>query len=138
MGRYVYEWADPGAMPISTDHSVTRRTPGSHFWVEAYQRALERHGGDPQIGRKLYGYFPAAGIPDPTITLAQRADSIGEVKTLPYSTVEATAEAIVQEGIAIVAEVASALASLADFAEDSGSLCGSPRVFQAWSRRPSG
>jgi hypothetical protein len=46
-----------------------------------------------------------------------------------------TAEAIVHEGIATAEEVEVALASLADFAEDPASLCGSPRVFQAWSRR---
>ena len=109
--------------------------PGFAFWVDAYQRVLERHGGDPQLGRKLHRLFPAAGIPEPAITLAQRTDSTGENKTLPYSTVSATAEAIVHEGIATAEEVEAALANLADFAEDPASLCGSPRVFQAWSRR---
>lgn len=76
--------------------------------------------------------LPAAGIADPAVTVVQRADS---TKTLPYSTVLATAEAIVHEGIVTGEEVEVALATLADFAEDPASLCGSPRVFQAWSRR---
>ena len=79
--------------------------PGFAFWVDAYKRVLERHGGDPQLGRKLHRLFPAAGIPEPAITLAQRTDSTGENKTLPYSTVSATAEAIVHEGIATAEEL---------------------------------
>lgn len=109
---------------------------GFAFWVEAYQRVLERHGGDPLCGRKLHRHFPAAGIPAPEFSVAQRVDVVGEAKTLPYSTVEATAEAIIREGIASADEVAAALASLAEFAADPGSACGSPRNFQAWSRRP--
>ena len=64
---------------------------------------------------------PHRRIADPAVTVVQRADSTGDTKTLPYSTVLATAEAIVHEGIAT--------------AEDPASLCGSRRVFQAWSRR---
>lgn len=109
---------------------------GFAFWVEAYQRVLERHGGDPLSGRKLYRRFREAGIPAPELTVVQRADVTGEAKTLPHSTVEATAEAIIREGIASAGQVRAALASLADFAADPGSVCGSPRIFQAWSRRP--
>jgi ubiquinone/menaquinone biosynthesis C-methylase UbiE len=108
---------------------------GFAFWVEAYQRVLERHGGDPLSGRKLHRHFRAAGIPAPELTVVQRADVTGEAKTLPHSTVEATAEAIVREGIASAGQVSAALASLADFAADAGSVSGSPRLFQAWARR---
>ncbi|PZS29025.1 MAG: hypothetical protein DLM59_13565 [Pseudonocardiales bacterium] len=60
----------------------------------------------------------------------------GEAKTIPYRTIDATAEAIIREGIASADEVAEALQALSDFAADPGYLCGSPRNFQAWSRRP--
>ncbi len=108
---------------------------GFAFWVDAYQRVLERSGGDPLLGRKLHRYFREAGIPAPALTVVQRADVTGEAKTLPHSTVQATAEAIMREGIASAEQVNAALASLADFAADPGSVCGSPRIFQAWSRR---
>ncbi len=108
---------------------------GFEFWVEAYQRVLERHGGDPLAGRKLRRYFSAAGIPTPALTVVQRADVEGEAKMIPHSTVEATADAIIEEGIASVEQVRAALASLIDFAADTESVCGSPRIFQAWSRR---
>jgi ubiquinone/menaquinone biosynthesis C-methylase UbiE len=108
---------------------------GFAFWVEAYQRVLKAHGGDPLSGRKLHRRFRDAGIPAPELTVVQRADVTGEAKTLPHSTVEATAEAIIQAGIASAGQLRAALASLADFAVDPGSVCGSPRIFQAWSRR---
>jgi ubiquinone/menaquinone biosynthesis C-methylase UbiE len=110
---------------------------GFDFWVEAYQRVLERRGGDPLTGRKLHRYFRGAGIPEPDVAVVQRVDRIGEAKTLPYSTVDATADAIVGEGVATAAEVQTALESLAEFGADPHSLCGSPRVFQAWVRRTS-
>jgi SAM-dependent methyltransferase len=108
---------------------------GFHFWVNVYQRVLERHGGDPLSGRKLHRRFTEAGIPTPDLDVVQRVHRTGEAKTLPYSTIDATADAIVREGIASADEVAAALASLQEFAVDPRYLSGSPRLFQAWSRR---
>ena len=109
---------------------------GHAFWVEAYQRVLERHGGDPRSGRKLHQRFFDAGIPDPELAVVQRIHRTGEAKMLPHSTVEATADAIVNEGLATAEEVRAALASLVDYAADPRTIVGSPRTFQAWSRRP--
>jgi ubiquinone/menaquinone biosynthesis C-methylase UbiE len=108
---------------------------GHAFWVEAYQRVLERHGGDPLSGRKLHRRFFEAGIPDPELSVVQRVHRTGEAKMLPHSTVEATADAIVSEGIATAEEVRAAQESLADYAADPRTIIGSPRTFQAWSRR---
>lgn len=111
------------------------RNDGYAFWARAYPGVLERHGGDPAIGRKLYEYFLAAGIPRPTVRLVQRADVDEEAKTLPLLTIEATAESMVAEGIATSDEVDAARASLAKFANDPGTLGVGPHVFQLWSRR---
>ncbi len=108
---------------------------GFAFWVEAYQRVLERHGGDPLMGRKLHRYFTDAGIPEPSVGVVQNVHRTGEAKMLPHSTVEATAEAIVAEGVATAEQVREALEGLAEFGADTQSLCGSPRVFQVWTRR---
>src|SRR5450432_4130581 len=108
---------------------------GFDFWVEAYQSVLERHGGDPRSGRKLHRRFFEAGIPDPELSVVQRVHRTGEAKMLPHSTVEATADAIVSEGIATAEEVRAALESLVDYAADPHTVVGSPRTFQAWSRR---
>ena len=109
---------------------------GFQFWVESYQRVLELHGGDPLTGRKLPRLFREAGVPAPDLRVVQRADLTGEAKTLPYSTVEATADAITGQGVASAEEVQQALDALAAFAEDTTSVCGSPRLFQAWTRKP--
>lgn len=110
---------------------------GFAFWARAYPSVLESHGGDPAIGRKLYEYFLNAQIPRPSIRLVQRADVDGEAKTLPLLTIEATADAIVAEGIASEDEVNAACASLAEFTNDPGTVVVGPRVFQLWSRRES-
>ena len=111
---------------------------GFAFWVEAYQRVLERHGGDPVTGRKLHRLFTEAGIPQPSVDVVQHVHRTGEAKMLPYSTIEATGDAIVQEGVATAEQLSAALDSLAEFGADTHSLCGSPRVFQAWTRRIEG
>jgi hypothetical protein len=67
--------------------------------------------------------------------VVQRVDRTGEAKTLPCLTLEATADAVVNEGIATAEEVRAAVESLAEFATDPRTLAGSPRTFQAWSRR---
>jgi len=108
---------------------------GFAFWVEAYQRVLERHGGDPLMGRKLHRRFTEAGIPEPAVAVVQHVHRTGEAKMLPYSTVEATGDAIVEEGLATAEQLRAALESLAEFGADTHSLCGSPRVFQVWTRR---
>jgi SAM-dependent methyltransferase len=109
---------------------------GFDFCVTRYMRVLEKHGGDPLSGRKLAARFAEAGIGVPELTVVQRADLAGEAKSLPFSTVDATGEAMVAEGVATEAELAAALASLAVLADDGTTLFGSPRVFQAWVRKP--
>ncbi len=107
------------------------------FWVQAYQRVLSSSGGDPLMGRKLHRLFTAADIPAPTVTVVQRADVTGEAKTLPHSTIDLTADAIVANGIATRDEVDAALKGLLELAADPGTIFGSPRIFQAWAgRRP--
>jgi ubiquinone/menaquinone biosynthesis C-methylase UbiE len=101
-----------------------------------YREALIRRGGDPEIGRRLARHLTAAGVPGVTITVVQRVDRDGDVKPLTHSTLEATADAIVDEGIATRAQVAEALAGLAVATTDSETLIGLPRTFQAWARKP--
>jgi hypothetical protein len=52
------------------------------------------------------------------------------------STLEATADAIVEEGLASIDEVSAAVADLAAFTADQATVVGDPRVFQLWSSRP--
>lgn len=93
--------------------------------------------GDPLSGRKLVARFAEAGIPTPELTVAQRADLAEEGRTLPMLTVEATADAMIDAAVASREEITLALEQLRVFAADQTILCGSPRIFQAWTRRSS-
>jgi ubiquinone/menaquinone biosynthesis C-methylase UbiE len=108
---------------------------GFDFFLRAYRQVIQRRGGDHAMGRKLYGCLLAAGIPDPQVAVVQPVSTEGEAKTLPWSTLEATAEAIVSEHVASADEVAVALSSLQQFTADPRTLISGPRVFQLWSRR---
>ena len=67
--------------------------------------------------------------------MVQRVHQTGEAKTLPHSTVEATADAIVAEGRRDGGSSSAAHGEPRQFGADPNSLCGSPRVFQVWTRR---
>jgi len=108
---------------------------GFDFFLRAYRQVIQRRGGDHAMGRKLYGFFLAAGIPDPRVAVVQPVSTQGEAKTLAWSTLEATAGSIVSEHVASADEVAAALDDLQHFTADPLTLISGPRVFQLWSRR---
>lgn len=100
-----------------------------------YRAVVERRGGDPTVGRKMFGLFLQAGIPRPEIRLVQAVHSEGEAKTLATLTLEAVADAVVEEGIATAEEVDATLAGLEAFVADPETLVAQPRIFQVWRRR---
>ena len=108
---------------------------GFDFFVRAYAEVVRRRGGDHATGRKLYQYFLEAGIPAPQVALVQSVSVSGESKELAWSTLDATSEAILSEGVATSDELAAALASLRQFTDDGTTLIARPRVFQLWSAR---
>jgi ubiquinone/menaquinone biosynthesis C-methylase UbiE len=108
---------------------------GFDFFVRAYAEVIRRRGGDHAAGRKLYRYFLEAGIPVPRVALVQSVFVSGEGKELAWSTLDATSEVILSEGVASSEELATALASLRQFTDDDTTLIARPRVFQLWSAR---
>ena len=108
---------------------------GYEAFADLYRRVLVAHGGDPTVGRKLYRYSLAVGIPSPESRLVQDAHTSGEGKSLPLLTLEATADAIRDAGLATDDELDAALTSLAAFTDDPATLVSGPRVFQVWGRR---
>ena len=106
---------------------------GFDLFLYAYRRLLQRRGGDHAIGRKLYRYswrrdWRTAGDAGPAG--APRGSQDARVSTL-----EATADAILEEGVATRDQLTAALAVLAGSPTiRATSLCGQ-RVFQLWSRR---
>ena len=108
---------------------------GFDFFVRAYAEVIRRRGGDHASGRKLYRYFLDAGIPAPRVALVQSVVVSGEEKELAWSTLDATSEAILSEGVATSGEMAAALASLRQFTDDDTTLIARPRIFQLWAAR---
>jgi len=107
---------------------------GFDLFLNAYRQVLGRRGGDHATGRKLYRSFLAAGIPQPEVRLVQPVHR-GEAKALAWTTLDATADAIISEGIATKDQITAALESLRRFTDDPSTLICGPRVFQLWSRR---
>jgi hypothetical protein len=62
-------------------------------------------------------------------------DATGDTKWLTHSTLAATEEAIISEGIATADEVTTVLAALADATADPATIIGLPRTFQVWAKR---
>jgi len=108
---------------------------GFAFYAAMYPRVCALNGGDPAVGRKLYRYFGDAGIPAPELRMHQSAGTDGDLKDLAVSTLDASAEAIADAGLATPDEVAAALADLTAFAARPDTVVGDPRLFQVWAVR---
>jgi ubiquinone/menaquinone biosynthesis C-methylase UbiE len=100
-----------------------------------YRALVDRRGGDPVAGRRMFRRFLEADIPRPSVRLVQRVDTEGEAKTLFVLTFRAIATAVVDEGIATDEEVDSTLAGVEAFVDDPDTLVAQPRIFQLWRRR---
>ncbi len=138
--RRMFEAARPGGTVVVEDVDFDGwccdpPNAGFEFFLRTYSEVTARRGGDHAVGRKLLRYFRAAGIPEPIIHVVQPVYSGGPGKTLALSTLDATAEAILSEGIASEAELRDALASLAQFTNEPQTLISGPRIFQLWARR---
>lgn len=138
--RRMWTAARPGGVLIVEDADFDGwdchpTNEGFAFFLRIYAQVIARRGGDHATGRKLYGYFLDAGISDPQVSLVSPLYLAGEAKTLALSTLEATGEAIVAEGIASEDELTTALEDLAAFTADPRSLIVGPRIFQLWARR---
>jgi ubiquinone/menaquinone biosynthesis C-methylase UbiE len=103
---------------------------GFDFFLRSYAEVIQRRGGDHAIGRKLYDYFLSAGIPAPQLALSQPVWTAGDGKTLAWSTLAMSADAIVTEGVASMADVTTALATLQRFTAAPQTLISGLRVFQ--------
>ena len=110
--------------------------PGLDFLRERYIKLLEHRGTDPRIGRRLFRQSVQLGIPDPQVASVNPLYIQGEVKILPRLTLEATADAMIAEGIATKEETESARASLEGLVNDPHSLITGPKFFQLYARKP--
>jgi ubiquinone/menaquinone biosynthesis C-methylase UbiE len=128
-GTIAVEDADFDGLFCDPDNS------GFAFYAAMYPRVCALNGGDPVVGRKLYRYFGDAGIPAPEVRMHQRAGTDSDVKDLAVSTLDSSAAAIADAGLATPGEVAAALADLTAFAARPETVIGDPRLFQVWAVR---
>lgn len=111
------------------------QNPGIEFLRERYIQLLEQRGTDPRIGRRLFRQLAQHGIPNPKVILVNSLFQ-NEGKRLPQLTLEATADAMVAEGVATKLEIHSAEASLEELVTDPHSLITGPKIFQLFARKP--
>ena len=97
------------------------------FFIAAYSETLRRRGGDPSIGRRLHRCATDAGVPAPELSIAQHVEAAGEGKTMMWRTLEATADAMVAEGVATDAQIAEALEGLIAATDDPARSSAGPR-----------
>ena len=103
--------------------------------MRSYSETLNRRGGDHASGRKLYQRFQEAGIPTPAHAVVQSTRT-DDTKMLAWSTLDATADAIIAEGVATRPELDQALTDLRRYTDDPTTLIIGPRVFQYYTHRP--
>ena len=140
MLRQMWEAVRPGGMLIVEDADFDGwacypPSSGLDFFTRTYAQLIRRSGGDHSMARKLHAYFMRAGIGRPEVQVNQPVYIEGEGKTLPWTTLEATADLIVAESIASREDVEDALRDLKRLAGDQETLLLGPRIFQLWCRR---
>jgi SAM-dependent methyltransferase len=100
-----------------------------------YGAIVRRRGGDPDIGPRLPLLLKKGGFTDIGVNVVQRVGLVGEVKLLDAITVENIADTIVRDQLAERRDVDAVVRELYDFAADPDTLCGTPRIVQAWGVR---
>src|SRR5262249_52539032 len=104
-------------------------------FVELYMRAVQRRGGDPNIGPRLPGLLKAAGFDSVQMNLVQPAAMSGEIKLLTPITMESIADAVIAEGLASSDEISLIVEELYAFANSPETIMSAPRVIEAWGWR---
>jgi hypothetical protein len=104
--------------------------------VELYIRTAERKGGDANVGPRLASLLAAAGFEDVRMNVVQHASTVGEVKLLTPLTMENIADSVLSEGLADRTEIDGLVMELYQFANTPGTIGCTPRIFEAWGRRP--
>ena len=105
-------------------------------YVALYTEAVQRRGGDPNIGPRLPALLKSAGFEKIQMSVAQPSGLDGEVKLITPLTMENIDDAVIAEGLASQAEIDQIVAELYAFARATGTVGCMPRVVEAWGHRP--
>jgi ubiquinone/menaquinone biosynthesis C-methylase UbiE len=105
-------------------------------YLDLYTTAVQRRGGDPNIGPRLPELLSEAGFENIEMNVVQPAGRSGAVKVVTPLTMENIADAVLAEGLAGPDEIDSVVAALYEIARDEHTVMSIPRVVQAWGRLP--
>jgi len=108
------------------------------FWryVELYIAVVQARGCDPNIGPRLPGLLRGAGLSDLGMNVVQPAGFDGEAPLIGPITLEATADAVLDAGLATTDELNATVDDLYAFVKQDETVVSLPRVVQSWGRRP--
>jgi SAM-dependent methyltransferase len=105
-------------------------------YVELYTQAVERRGGDANIGPRLPELLNQAGVRGVQMNVVQPTGTEGEVKLVTPITMENIADAVLDEGLASRREIDQIVAQLYEFADDPSTVLSAPRIVETWGYRP--
>jgi SAM-dependent methyltransferase len=101
-----------------------------------YCAIVRRRGGDPNIGPRLPLLLMQSGFEQVGVSVVQPVGLQGDVKLIHPITLENITGPILEDGLATQDEIDGIVRELYTFAADPGTVAGTPRVVQAWGRRP--
>jgi ubiquinone/menaquinone biosynthesis C-methylase UbiE len=132
--------ARPGGLVVVEDiefaaHFCYPPCPAFTRYVDLYQRAVTRKGGDPNIGPRLVSLLLDTGLDEVHLEVVQPAFRSGPGKRIAAITMEHIQQAVVQEGLASAQEVEGIVAELDQFIADPRTILSMPRIFQVWGRK---
>ncbi|MGH9199303.1 MAG: methyltransferase domain-containing protein, partial [Acidimicrobiia bacterium] len=104
-------------------------------YVELYTQAVQRRGGDPNIGPRLPELLLDAGFERVQMNVVQPAAIEGDIKLINPLTMENIVDSVLAEGLASKEEVDRIIDDLYQFSRDPRTVASIPRVVQAWGYR---
>jgi SAM-dependent methyltransferase len=141
MTRRLFDHLRPGGMMAVEDIDFSGfvnypDSPAFRRYCELYSATVVRRGGDPNIGPRLPALLQHAGFAVVGVHVVQVVALDGDAKLLNPLTMENIADAVMEDGLATRDEIDRIVRELYDFAADPTTVAGTPRIVQAWARRP--
>jgi ubiquinone/menaquinone biosynthesis C-methylase UbiE len=110
---------------------------GYRRYSELYRAVVHRHGGDADLGKRLFELCSAASFRDVHVRVVQLVHTGRQPeKAMALVTLQNIVSAVLSASLATESELQADIANLEAFTNDPKSLIGLPRVFQVWGRTP--
>jgi SAM-dependent methyltransferase len=141
--RAFYQHVRPGGFIVVEDIDVSGcftfpESEAHSRYQELYCTAVNRRGGDPNIGPRLPFLLRDCGLEEVSVSAVQPLGLRGEVKLIAPLTMENIADVVLQENLATREEIDDLVRELYALAADENTLVALPRIVQSWGRRPVG